>query len=121
MFLLNRLTNINRYQRVWLVFTALWILVANVIYYKNLYFYWCPSYGDKDYPIFYDLWIPYTFRNFALSPYSLIEHINIAQEICFTLTYSLIGHMYFVLMPCALIGLAYFAIEWVKKGEVRKP
>jgi len=121
MFLLNRLTNINRCQRVWLVFTALWILIANVIYYRDLYQYWCPSYGEEDQPSLSHFWIPYIFRNVDLLPYSLIQYESVVnQEICLSHTYNLAGHMYFVLMPCVLIGLAYFAIEWIKKGKVRK-
>jgi hypothetical protein len=113
MFLIRKLNNTNRYQRVWLVITAIWILVANVLYYKDLYFISCWS-EENEYPLFYDLWSEFT----GLMLYLPKDFAGLDNRACYIHTYSFSGHLYFVLIPCALIGLAYLASEWVKKGKV---
>lgn len=111
------LNNTYRHQRIWFVFGAIWIFIANIIYFINLNLVECTSKG-YDFPIFYELWTPFAFHNKDLFPYS-IKHFAFGDQVCNMLTYSFTGHMYFVLMPCILIWITYFSIEWIKKGKVR--
>lgn len=110
MFLIRKLNDTNRYQRVWLVITAIWIFASNIIYYKDLYFISCWS-EENEYPIFYDLWFQLT----GLVLYRPIDSIGL----CYTHVYSFSGHLCFVLVPSAFIGLAYLASEWIRRGKAR--
>jgi hypothetical protein len=114
MSLLHRLSNTNRNQRIWLVSTGLIVVVANIIYFKDLYYIRC--WGDEERVLLSNLWFEVS-GIYSLFPYGIREYSNAVNNVCWQNLYSFTGHISFVLIPCALIGLAYIAIEWIKKGE----
>jgi len=117
--LIKRFKSPDRYQRIWIAIAGLWVLISNFFYFKEMYFVYCWS-QENDFPPFYSFWMHFTFPLYTdFFPYSVKEFPNLEKDACSIFTYSLMGHLYLVFMPCLLMLIGYFVNEWIRKGNSR--